>query len=126
MPHKLRTYIVALALVAGGVVTATAQTGGSQEKLQLSPSQEKQVNQGLSNEMTQSHPGLRGQVGEKLPSDVKAQPMPNQVTQQVPETREYLYVKLPDRILLIDPSTQMVAEVIMPSSSTTGSGAGGQ
>jgi hypothetical protein len=38
----------------------------------------------------------------------------------VPETRDYLFVKLPDRILLIDPVTGMVAEIV-GAPATTGS-----
>jgi hypothetical protein len=38
--------------------------------------------------------------------------MPDDVTAQVPETKTYLFVKLPDRILLIDPDTKVVAEIV--------------
>jgi hypothetical protein len=34
------------------------------------------------------------------------------VTDQVPETKSYLFIKLPDRILLIDPDSKAVAEIV--------------
>jgi hypothetical protein len=50
-----------------------------------------------------------------------AQSMPSDVTNQVPEAKSLLFVKLPDRVLLIDPDTKMVSEIVMDSDSTTGS-----
>jgi hypothetical protein len=38
--------------------------------------------------------------------------LPDDVTAQVPATKTYLFVKLPDRILLIDPDTKLVAEIV--------------
>jgi hypothetical protein len=43
------------------------------------------------------------------------------VTAQVPETKTFLFVKLPDRILLIDPDSKAVAEIVGGPAST-GSG----
>jgi hypothetical protein len=44
------------------------------------------------------------------------------VQDQVPEAKRMLFVKLPDRIVLIDPDSQAVAEIVMsPNASTTGS-----
>jgi hypothetical protein len=47
--------------------------------------------------------------------------LPSGVQAQVPEAKGMLFVKLPDRILLIDPDSQAVAEIIM-NPVTTGSG----
>jgi hypothetical protein len=43
------------------------------------------------------------------------------VQAQVPEAKEMLFIKLPDRILLIDPSSQAVAEIVLATPATTGS-----
>jgi hypothetical protein len=51
--------------------------------------------------------------------------MPQNVGQQVPEAKQLLFVKLPDRILLIDPDTKLVSEIVTEPS-TTGSTAGSQ
>jgi hypothetical protein len=49
--------------------------------------------------------------------------MPSNVSAQVPDAKTFLFVKLKDRVLLIDPDSQTVAEII-PASATTGSGSG--
>jgi hypothetical protein len=54
------------------------------------------------------------ETGKPLPSDVQA---------QVPEVKQMLFVKLPDRVLLIDPDSQAVAEILMVPV-TTGSSPG--
>jgi hypothetical protein len=51
---------------------------------------------------------------------MRAQALPNQVTDQVPEAKNYFFIKMPDRILLIDPDTKLVAEMIL-APATTGS-----
>jgi hypothetical protein len=48
-----------------------------------------------------------------------AQQLPSNVTDQVPEAKQLLFVKLPDRIILIDPDTKRVSEIVMDSDSTT-------
>ena len=117
----------ALSLALFGSGLALAQTspgaGGAQEKLNLNPSQERMVTQGLQNEQSQpASPGYQGQLGSKVPDSMNARQLPNQVTTQVPETESYLFVKLPDRILLIDPDTKLVAEIVAITRGTTGSG----
>ena len=107
--------------------TALGQTapggGGTQEKFNLSPLQERAISQRLQGEQLQSAaPGYEGQVGSKVPDSMNARQLPTQVTTQVPQTESYLFVKLPDRILLIDPDTKLVAEIVAVPAGTTGSG----
>ena len=60
---------------------------------------------------------------------MSAQSMPSNVTNQVPETKNLLFVKLPDRIVLIDPDNKLVTQIVTDNtttgSSTTGSSTGG-
>lgn len=109
MRTLLQASAVALAVI-GGAGVAFAQN--QPEKLNLSQSKEKQVTDGLSREQSQSAPGYQGQIGSKPPDSLSVKPMPDDVTGQVPETKTYLFVKLPDRILLIDPDTKVVAEIV--------------
>lgn len=115
MQTHLRAGALALALF-GGVGLAVAQNapggGNAQDQLSLSPSQKQTIKQGLMNEQTQTTPGSQGQVGSKAPNSVTPHTLPNNVMTQVPATKNYLFVKLPDRILLIDPDRQLVAEII--------------
>jgi hypothetical protein len=45
---------------------------------------------------------------------------PDNVTDQVPEAKNLFFVKLPDRIILIDPDTKLVTEIVLDAT-TTGS-----
>jgi hypothetical protein len=55
-----------------------------------------------------------------LIAPVSAQALPGNVTDQVPEAKNLLFVKLPDRVLLIDPDSKLVTEIVMEGA-TTGS-----
>jgi hypothetical protein len=90
----------------------------------LTPAQERMVSQGLATSPSQPAPtGAQPQVGNALPDSVKAQSMPSNVSDQVPEAKNLLFVKLPDRIVLIDPDTKLVTEIVMDGT-TTGSTTG--
>jgi len=93
-------------------VEHTPDSSNAKEKLDLSQSQEQKVTEGLRGESSQSAPGYRGDVGSKLPDSMTSKALPDDVTAQVPATKTYLFVKLPDRILLIDPDTKLVAEIV--------------
>ena len=114
MRTSLRTSTLVLAILGSISFAAAQSTPGDmqQEKLNLSQSKERQVTQGLSREQAQSAGGYQGQVGSKPPESLSAKPMPDDVADQVPETKRYLFIKLSDRIVLIDPDTNMVAEIV--------------
>jgi hypothetical protein len=54
-----------------------------------------------------------------------AHPMPSNVASDVPATKNLLFVKLPDRVLLIDPDSKAIAEILL-ASDMTGSTSGQQ
>jgi hypothetical protein len=123
MNHLIRAGAITVAIFAS-TGFAAAQTSGS-ARPDLTASQERSVSQGLANSPSQSMPsGAQPQVGSKVPDSMSAQALPNNVTDQVPEAKNLLFVKLPDRILLIDPDSKVVAEMIMDDS-TTGSSTSG-
>ena len=110
MHNQLRAGAIALALLGSiGLAAAQNPPGSQREKLNLNPSQGQTVSEGLSREPTQSAQGYQGQVGSKPPESLKQQNLPNDVTAQVPETKNMLFIKLPDRIVLIDPDSKVVA-----------------
>jgi hypothetical protein len=122
---RMQFRAIAIAIVfLGSVGIAAAQNppGGQQEKLDLSQSQGRMVSQGLSRDPTQPAQGYQGGVGSTPPSSLSQRALPDEVTTQVPETRNMLFIKLPDRILLIDPDSKTVAEIIA-GPATTGSDA---
>ena len=51
---------------------------------------------------------------------MSAQSMPSNVTNQVPETKNLLFVKLPDRIVLIDPDNKLVTQIVTDNTMNTG------
>src|SRR5258708_4995589 len=118
MRQPFRASLITLALIAG-IDTAAAQSS-QQEKFDLNAAKEQAVTQGLADQPAHSVPGFSGQVGSKLPASETAQQLPSGVQAQVPEAKGMLFVKLPDRILLIDPDSQAVAEIVM-APLTTGS-----
>jgi hypothetical protein len=102
-------------------VQSPLSTPGAQTKLQLSQQQKQQIGQALSGEQTQQAAGAQAQVGSKLPASMTTHPMPGSVTAQVPATKDFHFVKLQDRVLIVDPKDQMIADVIQVPS-TTGAG----
>ena len=124
MRQELRACVITLALCIIGNA-AYAQRGPGTAHTDLTQTQQQAVSDGLANQPAQSSPSnYQAQVGAKVPDSMHGQQMPNNVASQVPETKNLLFIKLPDRILLLDPDTQMVAEIIPDASASTGSSAG--
>jgi len=105
--------------VAAGQNAPSPTTGTA--RADLTPKQEQMVSQGLATSPSQTAPaGAQPQVGNKVPDSMTAQTLPNNVTDQVPEAKNLLFVKLPDRVLLIDPDSKLVTEIVTDAV-TTGS-----
>jgi hypothetical protein len=134
--HLLLWAAIASLSAVGGLATAqNTQPQNTQQSapldqpqtIQLTPQQKQSVDEGLNNQrMQSSQSGSNAQVGMKAPGDATGQKMPNNVAEQVPQTEHYLFIKLPDRVLLIDPDSDTVAEIIphpfiFGAPSTTGS-----
>jgi hypothetical protein len=103
---------------------APSQTAGAAHP-DLTARQQQAVSQGLAASPSQpTQAGAQPQVGNKLPDSMTAQALPNDVTNQVPEVKNLLFVKLPDRIMLIDPDTKLITEIVMDDT-TTGSNTAG-
>jgi hypothetical protein len=119
MRYLIHTSAIVITLVSNvGFAVGQNSSGGDY----LNQTQQQAVRQGLGNEQTQSAPtGGQPQVGSKLPNSSQAAPMPGKVATDVPQTKNLLFVKLPDRILLIDPDNKQVTEII-PVTETTGGG----
>jgi hypothetical protein len=119
MSQLIRAGAITLAIF-GSVGFAAAQRAPSSD---LTPTQQRTVSQGLASSPSQAAPaGTQPRVGDKVPDSMTAQQLPSNVTDQVPEAKQLLFVKLPDRIILIDPDTKQVSEIVMDSdSATTGS-----
>ena len=114
-------------MLAGGVGYAAAEDaipgqGSSQERFNLNRQQEQSITKGLHEEQAQPNPsGYQGQLGSKVPDSMFAQKLPGDVADGVPQTKGYYFVKLPDRVLLLDPDTKTVVEIVA-GPETTGAG----
>jgi hypothetical protein len=110
-------------VIFGNVGFATAQNAPGTDRPELTPMQQRTVSQGLESSPSQAAPaGAQPQVGDKVPDSMTAQSLPGDVTSQVPQVKNLLFVKLPDRVMLIDPDTKQVSEIVLePDSATTGS-----
>jgi hypothetical protein len=53
-------------------------------------------------------------VGERVPSTVALHPLPNGVLATAPAARPYRYTLLADQVVLVDPVTMRVVDVIKP------------
>ena len=124
MNQLIRAGAIAAAIFAN-VSFAAAQQAPSGVHSDLTANQQQAVSQGLSTSPSQQAPaGAQPEVGNKLPDSMTAQSLPNNVTDQVPQVKNLLFVKLPDRIVLIDPDTKLVTEIVTDET-TTGSGTAG-
>ena len=119
MSQLIRAGVITLSIFGSGGFAAAQQASGPD----LTPTQQRTVSQGLASSPSQSAPtGAQPQVGDKVPDSMTAQQLPRNVTDQVPEAKKLLFVKLPDRVILIDPDSKLVSEIVMDAdSATTGS-----
>jgi hypothetical protein len=119
MSQLIRAGVVTLAIV-GSAGFAAAQQAPGYDHFDLTPTQQRTVRQGLASSPSEPAPaGTQPQVGDKLPDSLTARSLPSNVTDQVPEAKQLLFVKLPDRVILIDPDSKVVHEVVLNDSTTT-------
>jgi hypothetical protein len=121
MRQHYRPFVFALAFL-GGLGLAVAQNASSQAPgaaFKLTEEQKRTIAQGLQDKDPQAlPPGTQAEVGKKLPEVIKLRPMPPEIYAIVPEAQDVLYVRLPDRVVLLDPVTQISAEIILDRATT--------
>jgi hypothetical protein len=106
-----RSAVVAAFL--GSVAVATAA------EVNLTAQQKQSIMQSMQGEPGQSTAGFQPRVGTSVPQSMTMQPLPSNVTAQVPATKDLGYVKLDNNmVLLIDPKDRRVADIITPSGTT--------
>jgi hypothetical protein len=115
MARLLQSAAIALALVGSiGVASAAA--------LNLTSSQKHTIYQSVANEKGQPAPsGFHAAIGAKVPSSLTLRPLPTSAASQIPAAKSYDYAKLQNNeVLLVNPKSRDVAEMIM-APATTGS-----
>jgi hypothetical protein len=51
-------------------------------------------------------------VGKRIPSSVKGVTLPGTVTTGMPKLKQYTYVKFKDQILIVDPMSRTISDII--------------
>ncbi len=72
----------------------------------LSPEQRRAIYQGLKDQAPAQ--SVAAPLSSELPVEVKLQSVPEAVAAQVPQTRGYQYIVVPDQVLLVSPATRVV------------------
>jgi len=115
MSHFIRSIAVVSAVLGSvGLAAAAGMTGMS---LNLNPSQKQTISTDLKSEKTQSQPSnFHASVGAKVPGSLALKALPSNVSNRVPATKTYEFVKFQNNdILIVNPKNREVAEIITPS-----------
>jgi hypothetical protein len=100
---------LAAAVLAGTAGIAAAQTAAV---IDLTPDQRTTVFRSITRERVAVAPpaDFRARVGVEVPDSVELLPLPDTV--DVPAIRRYRYTVIEDQVVLVDPSTHRVIEII--------------
>jgi len=111
-------------LVLAGTVAASAQTTTiierdnpsviTRERVDLSPAQRTIIYRSVVRERVRVPPsaGVEVRLGARVPRSVELYDMPTTIVEEVPTLRRYRYMVVNDEVVLVDPATSEVIEVI--------------
>jgi len=120
---KSASVAVAAVLLLSGVSVASAashmsnRSGNSataSDTLALSGAQQKSIWKDISGHAAnQNAPsGFNPAVGAAIPAGVSTYPLPRQAARDVPAVRPYRYAMLQDKLLIVNPSDNKIADVV--------------
>ena len=93
-----------------------AGEGPPKPPLKLTDEQKKKVAQGISGQDSLEKPpdGFTPPIGAPVPiqSKLAEHPLPRPLVYEIPELRNYYYVQLADQVLIVDPMTKQVVEIV--------------
>ena len=96
-----------------GTVAGTVQP---KPPLKLTDAQRHQVTEAINREDTLEKPPADFQpaIGAKVPVQAKlpGHPLPRPLVYKIPALKQYYYARLPDKVLIIDPMTKTVVDII--------------
>ncbi len=88
-------------------------SAGSNDQLNLTSTQRAEIWQNLSNQAKETPPaGFTPKVGEAVPSSIRVQPLPGSVSSQVPAVKSYDFAMLQNEVLIVDPTSKKIVDVI--------------
>lgn len=113
--HAQTTVITREPVESQTVITREPQTQTvvTHERLQLTPVQRQTVYRTIVRERVRpAPPTVEYRVGARVPENVQLYEVPDDVVAEVPEIRQYRYMMVNNRVVLIDPATsEVVAEL---------------
>jgi len=115
MKPLLRLSIAAAALVAA-VPLATAQTTIIERRapayVELTPSQRTVIYREVQRRPVAVAPQVELRVGAPIPQAVELYPVPEELYVEVPQLRRYRYFNVHNQVVLVDPETSEIVEII--------------
>jgi hypothetical protein len=109
-------------LVLTSTVTASAQTTVierespsiiTRERVDLTPAQRTIIYRSVSRERVRAPSAdVQVRLGARVPRSVQLYEMPTTIVEEVPPLRRYRYMVVNDEVVLVDPATSEVVEVI--------------
>jgi hypothetical protein len=122
MKTQMAIALAAAAALLSGVTAASAADIPSShsgmavkasDTLNLSATQQKTAWNDLSSQAAQSAPaGFSAMDGSKVPNTLKIGAIPSKVARDVSQLRPYDFAKVQGKLLIVNPSDRMIAEVI--------------
>ena len=117
MNNYFRSGMAALALVASAGVAAAAGMSGAgvtAKHLNLTNAQQKEIWQGVSQQASKetAPASFTPTIGEVAPTSIKLQPLPTKVSNEVPAVKSYDFAMLPDQVLIVDPSSRKIVDIV--------------
>jgi hypothetical protein len=120
---KSTSVAVAAVLLLSGVSVASAanhmsnragNSAAASDKLDLSSAQQKSIWKDISRHATnQTGPSdFNPAVGTAIPDGVTTYPLPRRAARDVPAAKPYQYAMLQDKLLIVNPSDKMIADVV--------------
>ncbi len=124
MAKQLYQAAIALLLLGGSAVPAAAQATpahpGAEENpaavpsLKLTAAQKQTIYASISSQKQKetAPPTFRAAVGAVVPPSVELQALPKTIVDLIPELKDYEYAMVTNQVLLVDPKTKQVIEII--------------
>jgi hypothetical protein len=93
--------------------STTTGAATANDHLALTSAQRHDLWQGLSKQEKESAPaGFAAKVGQAVPSSVKLQSLPTNLSSQIPAVKSYDYAMLQSELLIVDPASKNVVDII--------------
>jgi hypothetical protein len=95
------------------VIERDSPTVVTRERIDLTPAQRTTIYRTVTRERVQPAPqGVEVRVGARLPRTMELREIPTTVVEEVPAVRRYRYMVVNNEVVLVDPATSEVIEII--------------